>query len=253
MVGRRFCYGAVLVVCMAAAATAAAAGPSLEPRADRVLREASALLGGADRFTFRVESMRGVVAEGGQKIHYHGESTVAVARPQQVWADGRGDRGGFRMWYDGKRFTALDKVENTYSSVPLTGSIDEAFDFLAKEFGISPPLVDLIYSDLYGVVTKAVNSGFYAGLHELGGVSCHHLAFSGDEIDVEVWVEDGLLPLPRKIIISYKGRDGAPQFEAQLHDWDLSPEFREDLFRFSLPEDAQFLPLETVVEQRKGR
>lgn len=67
MVGRRFCYGAVLVGCMVTAVPAAVTGPAVEPRAGRVLRETSALFGSAERFSFQVEGVRGMVAEGGQK------------------------------------------------------------------------------------------------------------------------------------------------------------------------------------------
>ena len=68
-----------------------------------------------------------------------------------------------------------------------------------------------------------------------------HAEGSEVAIDLQIWVENGEKPLPRKLIITEKWVTGAPQFTALLSDWDLSPQFKEDLFTFVAPDQAEKL------------
>jgi hypothetical protein len=105
------------------------------------------------------------------------------------------------------------------------------------------------------VLTDGVTSGFYVGLHEVRGVKCHHLAFTRDDIDLQVWVEDSRSPLPRKLIITEKWVSGSPQFTALLSDWNLSPQLKKNLFTFMAPDKAQkieFAPVNSSVPPKSG-
>jgi hypothetical protein len=87
--------------------------------------------------------------------------------------------------------------------------------------------------------------GFYVGLHSVHGVECHHLAFVGEDVDFQVWIENSKTPLPRKVIITSKLVAGAPQFTALLSDWNVSAQLPDSLFSFVEPEGAEkigFLP-----------
>jgi len=231
--------------------TAAAAGPSMDPRADRVLREACLYLQSAQRFAVRVESTREVVLDDAQKVQYDTTAEVAVRRPNGVWVQRREDRGTSRMWYDGQRFTILDEATRRYASVAVPPTIDEAFDRLSEKYGVSGPLSDLFHSDAYGIIHSAVESGFYAGLHEVRGLRCHHLVLRGKALDIQAWVEDGPRPVFRKIVLTYREETGIPQYVAFLSDWDFAPTYPDTLFAFFLPEDAQYVPMERLIAERR--
>jgi hypothetical protein len=98
---------------------------------------------------------------------------------------------------------------------------------------------DFISDDPYKVLTRDVESGIYAGLHEVDGVPCHHLAFRQSDIDWQIWIDDGLLPLPRKLLIVYKNEAGAPRYTARFSSWDLSPDLGDTVFEFEPPEGAE--------------
>ena len=97
---------------------------------------------------------------------------------------------------------------------------------------------DLIYRNPYSGFTENATSGFYVGLSVVDGTRCHHLAFRGDEVDWQIWIEEGDRPLPKKFIVTSKLMTGAPQFTVLINSWNLSPDLRENMFTFDPPKDA---------------
>lgn len=69
------------------------------------------------------------------------------------------------------------------------------------------------------VLAKAnVLFGFSVGVTQVEGVRCHHFAFVEQDIDWQIWIEDGTQWVPRKLVITYKTLPGAPQSTAVLSD-----------------------------------
>ena len=101
---------------------------------------------------------------------------------------------------------------------------------------------DLIYSNAYERLTSGVISGFYAGLHKVAGVPCHHLAFRQKDLEWQIWIEDGPTPLPRKFLINDKKAKGL-QFTALFTKWNTSPQLEDSVFTFVPPEKAEKIDL----------
>jgi hypothetical protein len=83
-------------------------------------------------------------------------------------------------------------------------------------------------------------------------VSCHHLAFSQETIDWQIWIEDGPRPVPRKLVITYKTEPGSPQYVARLSGWNFQPRFSKHFFTFEAPAGAgemEFLTVENAPEK----
>jgi len=70
--------------------------------------------------------------------------------------------------------------------------------------------------------SRRVENGRYFGVDSVLGYNCHHLAFTQDNIDWQVWIEDGPLPLIRKFVITHKNEPGEPEFTALIKSWDFS-------------------------------
>ena len=84
-----------------------------------------------------------------------------------------------------------------------------------------------------------VKSGFYEGLHMVNGIKCHHLSFTQDNVDWQIWIEDGPQAVPLKVVISYKNLDGCPQYSATLSDWDFNVRLPDLVFTFEAPAGAE--------------
>ncbi len=227
--------------------------PRIEPRADWILKAACDYLQNARRYSYRVATVREVVLETGLKIHFESTGQVAIRRPDGLWSSRKDHRGEFRFIYDGQYATVVDYGANTYSHVKVPATLDEALEMLSEEYGVRVPLAMLSSQDLYAKIKEKAAAGIYVGLRETGGVLCHQLAFVGDEADWQMWVEDGLRPVIRKIAITRKNKPGQPQYVAALSDWDFAPQFPDSLFAFTPPEGCCLVNLETLKEEAEER
>ena len=144
-----------------------------------------------------------------------------------------------RQLLNGRSITMLDVDANLYAVVDAPDTIDKAVDFVAEKYGATVPLADLLCTDSYDALTANTERGQYVGEVKLGKYRCSHLTFSGDEVDWQIWIEQGAEPLPRKLVIAYKHRPQHPKYTARIRLWDVSPRFREDDFQFQPPVDAE--------------
>ena len=213
-------------------------GPVIEPRAREVLQQVGDFMRSVQTFTFTMETVREVIMDTGQSIHYSAMHEIGVRKPDGVKVISEGDLGGFALWYDGSSITIHNKEKNIYSREMVPDTIDAAFDHLAKEKGISPPMVSLLYSDPMKLLKEKVSSGFYVGLNRVRGIQCHHLALTSEDMDFQVWIAAGLSPVILKVNLTYRNQKGAPQFTAYLSDWDLSPFLPDSLFKSILPKNS---------------
>ena len=221
----------------------------VDPRADEILRKMSALLAGTPRFAMEAEETFDEVSENAPRLQLTNVRRVGVERPRFA-ADATGDTLNRAAWYDGRTLTVLDKARNLYLSVEKPGTIDTALDAIADDYGVVVPLSDLFYSDPYTTLMEGVLYGEYQGLHQAAGTLCHHLAFSQDAIDWQIWIDAGEQPLPRKLVITYVDEPGTPQYSAVIRRFTLDPKFPDGLFHFEAPEGAQPIS-ESEVRRRK--
>jgi hypothetical protein len=236
---------AALALASFAGAQEPAAGPpgaparSVEARADQELKRMSELLAKLPRFAFEAEETFDEVPDGELRRQLTNVRRAVVERPNHLAADVTGDTLNRASWYDGRTVTVLDKENNVYATIEAKATIDATFDKLADDYGFVLPLVDLLYSDPYAVLMEGVTYGRYLGMHQAAGVPCHHLAFSQDTIEWQIWIDAGEKPLPRKLVISYVDEPGEPQYSATLRHWTLDGSVPEGLFTFEAPEGAQ--------------
>jgi hypothetical protein len=225
---------------VAAATNAAAAKPRrVDPRADEILKKMGELLAGTKQLALEAEESFDEVYEQAPRVQLTNQRRIALERPGRFAADATGDTLNRAAWYDGQTLSVLNKEQNLYLSIEMPDTIDAVLDKVAEDYGIVVPLSDLLYSDPYATLTEGVLYGDYLGLHQAAGVLCHHLAFSQESIDWQIWIEAGDKPLPRKLVITYLTEPGEPQYEATIRRITLDPKFPEGLFRFEAPEGAK--------------
>jgi hypothetical protein len=218
--------------------------PAIEAKATEALKRMGERLKNATAFRVRSEVTLDKVLPSGQKIQLGRSSDVSVRRPDRLYAASTGDERNLRFWYDGKNMTLHGSKQNLYASFDAPPTLDEALDHGFEKFGLVPPSADLLFSDPYAVLMANVKGAAYVGLHRVGGVRCHHLAFTQEAIDWQIWIEEGK-DVPRKLVITYKEVPASPQFTVVLSDWDETVKLPDSLFVFKPPEGAErieFLP-----------
>ena len=245
---RSILLSAILLV-LASALGGIAEGKDLAPRveaqADRILREMSDYLSSVEEFTFHAEISYDSIVSSGETLEFGGSSEVAIHRPDRLRVNYRGDDRQSNVVYNGRTLTLHKPDVNLYAQTKMTFDLDGALDRMFEKFGFSVPVADLFYADPYSTLTESVDTGYRVGLRVVDGVPCHHLAFSQETIDWQIWIEDGPRPLPRKLLINYKNEPGSPRYAARLSGWDLQPNLSDSYFQFHPPAGAgemEFLP-----------
>jgi hypothetical protein len=219
----------------------------VSPRAESVLRSACDFLAQRSAFTFRGEIWRERVDEAGQKIQFSRSVEMDVKRPDGLRLELTSPFDTRSIWYDGKTLTILDRKHNWYSAASMPSTLDAAVDTARDEYGIDLPLIDLAVSDPYKNATDRVQGSRYYGISPVLGVLCHHLAFTQENVDWQVWIEEGPQPLIRKFVITYKNEPGQPEFTAFLTHWDITDPIADSDFVFSPPMGA------SKIEMRKAQ
>jgi hypothetical protein len=123
-------------------------------------------------------------------------------------------------------------ANDSYQTTPAPPTLDVAIEKTRKQFDIDAPGADLLYSRPYDILTEQVVSGRFIGRETIDGVQANHLAFQGEEVDVQVWIKDGPQPLPRRYVITTKDVRGHPEFAVQLSDWNTQPRLPSSTFEF---------------------
>jgi len=213
--------------------------PKIDPKADEYLKAMSSYLAGLKTYSFQVEEFIDEVQDDGQKLQLSNQRHLSVSRPDKVFAKDEGDTANSWFYYDGKTVTVFDRGQKTYATEKVPGSIDAMLDDLHDRFDTDQTLADFLFADPYKVFTEHVQSGTYVGLHQVGKVKCHHLAFRQKLLDWQIWIDAGEQPLPRKFLITFKRQADAPQYTASIHKWDVNPKLTDDLFQFQAPQGVR--------------
>ena len=211
----------------------------VEPRADALVRAMSDRLARADAFAFEAEEVYDEVPEQSPRQQFTSRRAVVLRRPNRLAGDATGDAIHRSFYYDGRTFSAIDKEQNVWASGTVPPTIDEALDWVFDQTGTVLPLADFLYADVYSRLMDSVQRGVYLGIHDVGGVPCHHLSFEQATIDWQLWIDAGREPLPRKLVITYKTEDEVPQYSVTIRKWNVKADLPEALFRFVPPAGAK--------------
>lgn len=215
-----------------------AQGKPIDPDADRLLRASSKYLADARNFCVKVEVWKDAVLPDGQKLQTTRTLEVQQARPNRLHIEVRSPRASRGFWLRDKSLTMLDRTMNLYGVMDVPDKIDDAIDSVEERFGFEIPLGDVLVSDPYANLATNVESATDLGKVSVLGTDCNHLALTGPNADVQLWIADGPKPLPRKIVITFKNRAGSPSITQIFSDWDLVSPIADSVFTFVAPAGA---------------
>ena len=212
-----------------------------------ILRQMGEVVGQTKNWTFKISTTADEVLDSGQKIQVSKRRKVYVSRPNKLMVQFQDDGQGRRLVYDGKTLTMFDPSKNMYVRMEMPNTIAATLDTLAKNYGKSLPLADLFYRDPHKGLSAKAQTGQYLGLHTVGSDKCHHLGFTQEGIDWEIWISAGDKPIPRKFSIVYKQQPGSPRYVATISQWTIMKSAPASLFELELPADAKQIEMLPVA------
>lgn len=216
--------------------------PKIEAQAAQILKQMTDYLKGLQQFSVQAEITEDVLLDSGLTIQDGRSVKAFVRRPDRMRVDSEGDVDDRQLFFDGKTMTLVDLRKNAYSAIDVPPEIDAALHHAIDAYNLRAPLADLIYSNAHDYLTEGMLSGFYLGLSKVQGIPCHHLAFRQKDLDWQIWIENGPIPIPRKFLITDRKAKGL-QFTAMLSQWNTSPQLEDSLFAFVVPAKAEKVEL----------
>ena len=229
-----------------APATAAAAAEAedddlRDPAAMAELKRATDFLTALPRVHIKASVVYDVLQEDDRLLQFEKHGDIYLQRPDRFFADIILDDGRHRQfWYDGKMLSFAERSRNVHTRLNAPPTIDATLDMLEGLIKDPMPLADLFYSDLTPIAERAFEADV-VGNSLVNGRQCRQLAFRGETVDWQIWVEQGATPFIRKLVISYRELPGTPQSVALLDVWETPEKFSDGLFTFAAPAGSQWI------------
>jgi hypothetical protein len=211
----------------------------IDPEADRLLRQMTDYVSSLKSFKVDGQSSDEVVTKDGHKFEVVSESQLSVTRPNMIKSEKMHGTNAMTFTDDGKSMTLHCKTDNTYATQEAPGSLDETIDKLRKDYQVDAPGADLLYSNPYDALTEQVTAGQVIGKEYVNGVPTNHLAFQGEEVDWQIWIQDGAQPLPMRYVITTKTMKNEPEFTLDLSHWQPQAKLGNTAFVFHPPAGAK--------------
>jgi len=218
----------------------------IEDEAVDALREMSNFLMTANSMQIVSNGSLDVVTNSGQRIQLDGKTTYKVRKPAGFVIDYESDIKSRRFMYDGKNFTVYSPKLGFYSTVAAPATNREVLKTIYDKFGIALPLEDLFrWNDGSNADRiQALKAAYNVGVSTIDGVVTDHYAFREDDVDWEVWIQQGDQPFPRKLVIVDRHDPAKPTFIARLQ-WTMNPAFSDSDFAFVPDANARKIQMAT--------
>lgn len=217
---------------------AASPQASLDGEVGAAMRAVSQTLASAKALTVNMTILREGRLSGDQDILLGGVAALSVRRPDRLAGLVGSDIGSFSLWYDGKKVTVHNPIDNVYGVTPLSGDTDTVMAWLETKLGIDIVVRPLLLSDPYTELARTGTTGIHVGQSLVRGVPVEHYAMRSPGVDWEIWVNATGPKLPRRVSVIDRTAAWKSRVIVEFDSWNLSPRLTEAHFAFSPPRGA---------------
>ena len=213
--------------------------PRLDERAIALMRRSAQFLARQGAMSFNWFVSYDELIEGREKITFMRSGTNLLVRDKGFYSRAEGENG-IREWhYDGTQVTFVAPVENYYASGEFTQGFDALVDSVRENMGSEIPLYAIMRRALPERLEEGLKGAAYLGITRVAGQEVHHVAFSDEQEDWQVWISiDEQKPVPVVIVGTETKKTGWPQYRAYLTDWNFKPEYDAAQFTYTPADGA---------------
>jgi hypothetical protein len=183
-----------------------------------------------------------------EKIQFTNSGEALLSRPDKLRAHRVGGYADVALYFDGKTVSVFGKHINGYAQFEAPGSVDQLIAALRAGHGVALPGADLLLSNSYDVLVAGVEEAKHIGRGVIDGRECEHLAFRNFDTDWQLWVEVGEKPIPRKLVITSKTLNNAPQYTLRVKDFKTGVKPAPDAFAFVPPAGTEKLSPDALID-----
>ena len=210
-----------------------------DPRALDVLKKMAAYTSSLDQIIIKGEVSADAQLDAGLVISNPTELTIKIDRPGSLHLESFDGLNTQNIYIHKEELTIYGSEKNFYAQAAVPNDVEDAMQFALDNLDIDIPLGELFFADsALALMTEQDTVLYLTDKSRIRGVDCHHIVVRGDEIDLQLWVEEGDTPTPRKILMTMKWDGGSPRSSAII-DLDGTSGLSPDMFEFKPPEGAQ--------------
>jgi hypothetical protein len=148
---------------------------------------------------------------------------------------------GLSIVCDGKNLFTLRSKQKQYTETEAPADLHEMGLTLLRlgQQNTSMLFVNVLNADPYEQLMDGVNSCSYAGKEKVGDAEAHHLKFSQDQFDWEMWVATEGKPVVLKMSSNRSADDSKFTMVETYRNWKADAEPGKEAFSFTPPKDAK--------------
>jgi hypothetical protein len=142
---------------------------------------------------------------------------------------------------DGKKLTVYRKALGQYVQEDAPKEMGELGPRLLQTGPVAVGILfpNVLTDDPASSLMEGVNSCSYVGTDKVDGTPAHHMKFSQDQFDWEMWVATEGKPFVLRMTRTAGGDDGKIAASETYKNWALDAPIKNDTFTFSAPKDAK--------------
>jgi hypothetical protein len=211
----------------------------LDKKAVEICKKAGDLYKGAK--TFHADgSLDAKIDGGGQQIEINATLAFDFERPNQVAIKVRvksDPEEGLDLISDGKKLTTYRRKIQQYVQDDAPKEVG-GLGMAVLKLGVRSPgilLPNVLHADPGASLLDGVNSCSYVGIDKVDGTPAHHMKFSQDQFDWEMWVAAEGKPLILRMTRSADVPGGKVNTRETYKNWTIDAPAGKDAFAFSPP------------------
>ena len=232
---------AAMLLALGIAGNPAFADPSSnnwDAEAIKVLKQMDAYTDSLDKFVIKAESYLDASIGESLVISNAYETRVSVIRAQSLHSVSKSGSQTNEIYLQKGALTIYSGEQKFYTRTQVPEPLDDGLKFALEELDVETPLYDLLLvNSLDELMTPGIEAIYVTGDTSIRGVDCHHILLSGPLVDMQIWVEKGGKPVPRRTLMTYRRGEGMPRHEVFL-EWTPVDGFSESEFEFVPPDGA---------------
>lgn len=207
-----------------------------------ILDQMSHVIGDLESVTFKLNTSVDKINDDNNIEKHYSKSTVSMAGPNKLSARIKGDRGHHGYWYDGEYMTYYSFDENNYVTLEAPDNIIGMIDNMHLRFDFKFPAADFFYPSFTDDIIDDFDNIYFLGKRRVENTECYYIMATNDDMSVQIWIENGMYFLPKKMVIIYKNNRNL-QYESTFQEWILNPNIPLASFEFLPPPNSKLIDI----------
>lgn len=207
------------------------------------------VIGGLESCSFKLNAAIDVNERSKGLVKYFSDYEIFMSGPDKMLVNAHGQKGHRQFMYNGVELAYYSFDENNYGIIPAPDNIIDMIDSLNDQYDIDFPGADFFYPAFTDDLLMHSDSVRFLGMEKIGMKEYFHIMSFGKEMNVQFWINNDAYNLPARFAITYKIKEGNPQYIGMFSEWEINPQLPSAMFDFLPPPGAAMVRVMSKTEK----